>query len=401
MKKNTNQHVQCATFEPNKTINPVGIIDSFNISNKSLISIIIEDENFKIEPVKKGKEANEKRWIQEFGMPLYHQTKTGRWAPFEAYIVHCIRGVTLPIKVFKHARGITEILEFAGMHKYTDEAEQRKLTLSDIWDKIQYCQISRIDVAIDLVNQQQIDEVGKALKHVGRHPEIYKNTTYYKTAKQAKKRSVVNILQYDKGTKEKWKETKEITRFEFQFRSEFFGKMQVKDFAKAVKKIENRILRDTAIKIKILPISSKLIPKPHLNDNKSNFFFRKIIEMANSTRIFIKKEIDKIMSTLNQVLNLLTQIQTDLKVIIIELKPKRNKSSIQPMFLPTKDMAMYLSVSISFLDKNMGKIFIKDTHYNRPIDARLLRWDVMQMHKWMKGGDRDETDKQLLSKLLD
>jgi len=69
--------------------------------------------------------------------------------------------------------------------------------------------------------------------------------------------------------------------------------------------------------------------------------------------------------------------------------------------MKVNNMAQNLSVSKSFLEKNMGEIFVEGTHYTRAVDARLVRWDVEQMHKWLKGEDRDETDKQLLSKLLD
>ena len=75
--------------------------------------------------------------------------------------------------------------------------------------------------------------------------------------------------------------------------------------------------------------------------------------------------------------------------------------AVEVSFMKVNDMAQNLSVSKSFLEKNMGEIFVEGTHYTRAVDARLVRWDVEQMHKWVKGEDRDETDNQLLSKLLD
>ncbi len=45
----------------------------------------------------------------------------------------------------------------------------------------------------------------------------------------------------------------------------------------------------------------------------------------------------------------------------------------------------YMSVSKSFLEKNMGKIFKKGVHYYQPSDARLLRWDIYALDKWMQG----------------
>ena len=91
--------------------------------------------------------------------------------------------------------------------------------------------------------------------------------------------------------------------------------------------------------------------------------------------------------------------------VLYEIRDKLNKrihlQTVEVSFMKVNDMAQNLSVSKSFLEKNMGEIFVEGTHYTRAVDARLVRWNVEQMHKWLKGEDRDETDKQLLSKLLD
>jgi hypothetical protein len=65
--------------------------------------------------------------------------------------------------------------------------------------------------------------------------------------------------------------------------------------------------------------------------------------------------------------------------------------------MKTKEMAYNLSVSISFLEKNMGALFKEGTHYTKASDARLIRWNVNHMHNWLNGDGDDE----LLSKLLD
>jgi len=91
--------------------------------------------------------------------------------------------------------------------------------------------------------------------------------------------------------------------------------------------------------------------------------------------------------------------------ILYDIRDTLNKrirlQATEVSFMKASDMAQNLSVSKSFLEKNRGEIFVEGTHYTRVADARLVRWDVEQMHKWLKGEDRDETDKQLLSKLLD
>ena len=91
--------------------------------------------------------------------------------------------------------------------------------------------------------------------------------------------------------------------------------------------------------------------------------------------------------------------------ILYDIKAILNKrirlQAVEVSFMKVNDMAENLSVSKSFLEKNMGGTFIEGMHYTRAADARLTRWDVKQMHKWARGEEINETDKQLLSKLLD
>lgn len=112
---------------------------------------------------------------------------------------------------------------------------------------------------------------------------------------------------------------------------------------------------------------------------------------------------DHLKTISNRVMNDIESIES--LDILYEIREKLNKrihlQAVEVSFMKVTEMAQKLSVSKSFLEKNMGEIFVEGTHYTRAIDARLVRWDVEQMHKWVKGEDRDETDKQLLSKLLD
>jgi len=91
--------------------------------------------------------------------------------------------------------------------------------------------------------------------------------------------------------------------------------------------------------------------------------------------------------------------------ILYDIRDTLNKrirlQATEVSFMKVSDMAQNLSVSKSFLEKNMDGIFTDGKHFCRADDARLVRWDVDQMHKWAKGEESDETDKQLLSKLLD
>jgi len=91
--------------------------------------------------------------------------------------------------------------------------------------------------------------------------------------------------------------------------------------------------------------------------------------------------------------------------ILYDIRDKLNKrinlQAVEVSFMKVSDMAQNLSVSKSFLEKNMDGIFIEGLHFSRANDARLVRWDIEQMHKWAKGAEDAEKDSELLSKLLD
>ena len=54
-------------------------------------------------------------------------------------------------------------------------------------------------------------------------------------------------------------------------------------------------------------------------------------------------------------------------------------------YLKTLEAAEYMSVSKSFLEKNMDVIFKQSTHYYIHDDARLTRWDIYALDGWMQG----------------
>jgi hypothetical protein len=49
----------------------------------------------------------------------------------------------------------------------------------------------------------------------------------------------------------------------------------------------------------------------------------------------------------------------------------------------------------------MDCLFQEGTHFYKGVEARLLRWDVEAMYKWIKGESQNESDKKLLAELLD
>ena len=54
-------------------------------------------------------------------------------------------------------------------------------------------------------------------------------------------------------------------------------------------------------------------------------------------------------------------------------------------YLKTLEAAEYLSVSKSFLEKNMGPLFKQGSHYYQHNDARLTRWDMHALDGWIQG----------------
>ncbi|WP_294956217.1 hypothetical protein [Sulfurovum sp.] len=334
-----------ASFGAGKSVNPVGIIDSFNVSSQTLIAILSEHPDFNLQTVKSGQNANERLWFQEFGAPLYKQTKTGRWAPLEAYIAYNVRGVSLPLKVFKHPYGISEVLEFAGLQRYDEIGKERKLVLQSLWSKIPNCNISRIDIAIDLVNPQHIKQMEMGLKHRGRIAVQHKNSTYYRTKKQKKKRGVVTILKYPKGEKEGWEDKSQIIRYEFQFRSEFFKGLKVKDYRTALKKMENRIKRDTGLSIKILsPFHNKLDPQTQSCAISSPSVWKQMVstlgEIKNSITNAVK-EIKRLYGKLDELHSFLMELSQSIHAIC---DGRTRKRFVPVSYMKTKEMAENISV---------------------------------------------------------
>lgn len=139
-----------------------------------------------------------------------------------------------------------------------------------------------------------------------------------------------------------------------------------------------------------------------------------VIPTPNEAMHMINKSLMGIQSTLvthtGQLEDISRRVMSDIDSInslemlynIRDILNKRIRlQAVEVSFMKVNDMAQNLSVSKSFLEKNMGEIFVEGTHYTRAVDVRLVRWNVEQMHKWIKGEGRDETDNQLLSKLLD
>jgi len=218
-------------------------IDSLNLSDEHFISLFIENEDYTIEAVKSPSVFNPNVWKSTFNKSLTRNI-------VRADIIHTHLGLTLPLKVFSRSQKV-QVLEFAGLHSYTERSKLLRVHLKELWSQLQYTRLTRVDVALDYTKIPS--KVLKALQ-ANREPFKWFNSTYYKTAKEKKKNYYINVVAYDKALKEKLSEPME--RLEFSFSGAFFKDMYLKDLPKAIEKMEKAIKKKIGVTIKIEPLFS-------------------------------------------------------------------------------------------------------------------------------------------------
>ena len=214
-------------------------IDSLNLSDKHLEAMFIYNENYSIEAVKSKSVFRPKRWSEAFGKPLTKNI-------IEAKIIHSYLGLCLPLKTFAVTL-ISQTVEFAGLHGYNERSRLLVQTFRELKSQLQHTRIMRIDVAIDYESKIPNRIVNALSKH--REPFQCDNTTYYKTAKEKKTNSKMNIIIYDKALKEKLDYP--LHRLEFSFRTPYFNKMILDDLDLVIKKMEKSIKKATGLTVRI------------------------------------------------------------------------------------------------------------------------------------------------------
>ena len=141
----------------------------------------------------------------------------------------------------------TQTVEFAGLHGYNDRSRLLRITLNDLKSQLQQARVTRIDVAIDYEGEIP-KSIVKTLCRT-REPFRYGNTTYYKTAKERKTNSFMDIKIYNKAHKEKLDYP--LMRLEFVFKSKYLNGVLLKDMDLAIKKMEKSIKKATGLSVKI------------------------------------------------------------------------------------------------------------------------------------------------------
>ena len=215
------------------------MIDSLNLSDNHIEAIFIRNLDYSIESVKSKSKSEPKRWSETFGKSLKQNI-------IEAKIIHTYLGLTLPLKTFA-VTPLNQTVEFAGLHGYNERSKLLVQTLRELKSQLDYTRVTRIDVAIDFEGEIP-KTIIKALSTI-RDPFQWYNTTYWKTKKEKRSNSYMDIKIYDKSLKEDLDYP--LKRLEFCFKGDYFKKLILKDLSLAKKKMEKSIKKAICLTVRI------------------------------------------------------------------------------------------------------------------------------------------------------
>ncbi len=215
-------------------------VDSLNVNDLSLWSIIDNHPNYTLEVVKSQSIFNSLRWKQFTGKNLQRSIK-------EAEIIHNNRGVELPLKLFARSRSPT--LEFFGLAGYTDKSEERLLAFRELKQYIQHTKVTRLDICIDypIIPSKVLREL--KCHRIETNYKSYPNTTYYKSKLEGKTNSYFDIKIYNKQIQANL--SSPTMRLEFCFKSAYTKGYTLKEIENLYRKCERTIKKITGITVKI------------------------------------------------------------------------------------------------------------------------------------------------------
>lgn len=169
----------------------------------------------------------------------------------DAKILHTSTGLTIALKRYNRSP-TKQTLDIAGLQGYDDKSKLLNDFLEAHFLEFMECEVKRIDVCFDFVKVP--NRIIKKLCEK-REPFKFYNTTYYKTPKELKTNSTLDIKRYDKQKEANL--SKPLERLEFCFKGAYFPKgMKLKDLDKKfLSKMEKSIKRFSGIDAKIFPIS--------------------------------------------------------------------------------------------------------------------------------------------------
>lgn len=205
---------------------------------------MFRSEDYIIETVKSVGVFEPKLWIEAFKKPL---TKS----IIEAKILHTSTGLTIPLQRYNRSPA-KQTLDIAGLRGYDEKSELLNDFLETHFLALLECEIKRLDICIDI--EKVPNRIIKRLCEK-REPFKYRNTTYYKTAKEKKTNAKLDIKIYDKQAEANLPQP--VERLEFCFKGDYFPKdMKLKDLDRNfLEKMEKTIFKFSGLQVKISPIS--------------------------------------------------------------------------------------------------------------------------------------------------
>jgi len=237
--KNTSQRVEKNLL---KQMRIIGKIDSISFRSENFEQLFTS-EDYIIEIVKSIGVFLPSLWKETFKKPL---TKS----IIEAKILHTSTGLTIALKRYNRSPKM-QTLDIAGLCGYDDKSELLNDFLESHFLEFMECELKRIDVCFDFVKVP--NRIIKRLCEK-REPFKFRNTTYYKTAKEKKINDTLDIKRYDKQKEAKLPEP--LERIEFCFKGAYFKGMKLKELDKNfLVKMEKTILNFSGINAKIASIS--------------------------------------------------------------------------------------------------------------------------------------------------
>ena len=222
------------------------VCDSLNLASEAMEAIFIHHQDYIIEAVKTKSVFIPKVWSVAFGKPLSKNI-------IEAKIIHTYLGLKIPLKTFASTPR-SQTVEFAGLHGYNERSVHLTQHLQEMRSQLQYAKVTRMDIAIDFKGKIPKSIINALSKH--REPFRWKNTTYYKTAKEKRTNPFMDIKIYDKALYAKLDYP--LYRLEFVFKGRYFKDVLFKDIATSYKKMEKSIKKATGLSVKIEPILTRV-----------------------------------------------------------------------------------------------------------------------------------------------
>lgn len=219
--------------------------DSIILKSRSFEHLFLDKNEFEIIVVKGMGIRKLYLWIKDFGTYVNRNI-------IEAKAVHCHKGIVLALVRYSSNQSMQNLI-FAGLNGYTEKSEFRKELLLQLWDKLQYCYVTRVDIAKDFFGKTPAS-ILKKLSTMRAKLFHYKHSAYYKTKNEKKSNPRQNIVEYDKSYKDKLKI--KIRRLEFVYRGNYFSKVMLKDLHLEFERIEKNFKRFTGNTISIVALSS-------------------------------------------------------------------------------------------------------------------------------------------------